>query len=892
MAANGLDHHYLRPLIRPRSVAIVGASARPGSLGRVVLENALATPFDGELRAVNPGHAEVLGQTAWSSVAAIGTPIDLAVIATPPRVVLDAIDDAATAGVRCAIVASDAPGTDANARSAWIAALHERAAQRRMRIVGPGAFGIVRADIGLNASTIGVPVRRGGLALIAQSGAVCTAMIDFAAPLGIGFSSVMSIGLDGDVPFGELLDALVVDTQTDGILLYVEAIDDARRFVSALRAAARTKPVVVLKAGRSTEQGWQGPGPAPDAAFDACVRRAGSVRVHTYTQLFAAARILAQARIPRGDRVAIVANGRGPALLAADSAVQRGVRLATLDEATLRALADADGLGVNPIEVRADAPGENLGAAVSALLHDANVDAVIVLHVPRPAVGATDVARAVASAARGAAKPVLGAWLGALDRPEAREALEAGGIANFYTPENAAEAFSFLVAYRRHQQLLLEVPPSSEEPDAPDVATAETIRASAQNEARTTLSDTQAAMLCAAFGIDTASSGVATSLDEAKQLARRFGYPVSLAVAHARWHDTPLRRELLRSGRALARAWEDLVVRQREQDIAALAILVRREPHDPRAIAFTLGAYTDATIGPVLAFGGSRRAPLACGERALTLPPVNRQLAGQLVDENGPLPLRPPVREALITLVVQLSTLVCTLPWVVRIELDPLHAGDDGVQVGSIAVEVDHARASWPRYAHLAIHPYPTELVARAHARNGAPVTIRPIRPEDATLEQRFVTSLSDETRYFRFFYRLHELTPAMLARFTQVDYDRELALVAVVADAAVPERVAFAGVARFAVNPDGETAEYAVVVHDAWQSQGIGRLLMERLIDAARRKGLAELRGAVLRENARMIGFVRALGFRVDDDPEGPEQVNTVLVLDSKRDEASGEAR
>jgi acetyltransferase len=815
----------------------------------------------------------------------------------PARVVLDVLDDAAAAGVRSAIVASDAPGSDADARDAWIGSLHERAAQRRIRIVGPGAFGIVRPDVGLDASTSDVPVRGGSLALVAQSAAVCSAMIDFAAPLGIGFSSVVSIGLRGDVAFGELLDALLVDTQTAGILLYVEAIDDARRFMSALRAAARTKPVVVLKAGRSTEHGWPGPGPTPDEVFDACIRRAGSVRVLTYTQLFAAARILAQGRIPRGDRVAIVANGRGPALLAADSATRSGVPLATLDDATIRAIAEhCDGLGTNPIEVRADALPDRLAFAVDAALRDVNVDAVIALHAPRPTVGATDVARSVAGAARGAGKPVLGAWLGAIDRPEAREALEAGGIANFYTPENAVEAFSFLAAYRRHQQMLLEVPPSSEEPEPPDVATADAVREAAQADGRRLLTGDEAATLCKVFGIGAPLRGVAATLDDAKRLARRFGYPVSIALQRARWHDTPSARERLRNGRALARAWADVVGQLAEGERVSPSIVVRAEPGELEAMPLSLGAYTDATIGPVLAFGGSRRMPLACVMRSLMLPPVNRSLAHELVDGTGPLPLRGPARDALVSLIVQLSTLVCTLPWVVRIELDPLYVGNESVQVAELVVEVDAARAALPRYAHLAIHPYPSELVAPARARNGAAVTIRPIRPEDGTLEQRFVTSLSDETRYFRFFYRLHELTPAMLARFTQVDYDRELALVAVVADPSAPEGVSFAGVARFAVNPDGETAEYAIVVHDAWQSQGIGRLLMERLIDAARRKGVAELRGAVLRENARMIGFVRALGFRVDDDPEGLEQVNTVLPLrigpGAARDEALGEAR
>jgi acetyltransferase len=818
--------------------------------------------------------------------------VDLAVIVSPAQTMHETLEDAGRAHVPAAIVLTDPGAADPVAQRRWSRDLGKLAARRGIRLVGPGAFGIVRTDIGLNASVSDAPVAPGRLALVAQSGAVCAAMLDFAAPMGIGFSTVMSLGAGVDINFGEMLDCLLLDPATDGILLYVESVGDARRFVSALRAAARTKPVILLKAGRSTEViDPRSRAPAHDAVFDAAVRRAGTVRARTYTQLFAAARILAAGRIPRGERIAIVANGRSPALLAADSAVERGVRLAELERSTVRAL-DAvlprECARSNPVDVRGDASPALFAAAVAATLADRGVDAVIALHVPRPGIGATDVARAVAGVTRGADKPVLGAWLGAIDRPEAREALEAGGIANFYTPENAVEAFSFLAAYRRHQEWLLEVPSPQPEPGQIDFAAAEAVRAAAEREGRIELSETQAVRLLEVCGLAALPRATVFDVDEAKRVARRMGYPVSLAIDASTLPPRSTmagRRERLRDARAVTRAHTELVALAHGRAGTLIGVEVRKEPDLEACRELALGVYTDPVFGPVIALGPSLRRTVPADERTLMLPPLNRRLAGDMIDAlrargHADEFVGGEAREAMLRLLLAVSTLVCALPWLVEIELDPLFVAPAGALLGGARVTVDHRRASMPRYGHMAIHPYPVELVEDTTARDGSLVHLRPIRPEDAEMERDFVNGLSERSRYLRFFYRMHELTPAMLARFTQVDYDREMAFVAVVDDAAAPHGRRIIGVARFVQNPDRESAEYAIVVADEWQGRGVGGLLMRRLIDVARRKGLAQLEGAVLRENVDMVKFVAALGFAVRDDPHDSEQVHTALDL------------
>ena len=802
--------HYLRALLQPASIALVGASERPGSLGRVVCENMLAAGFRGALYPVNPRHAAVLGRPAYASLAAIGAPVDLAIIATPPQAVAGVLESAPAAKLKVAVVITAPDAAERKGADAWSREVAEAAQRAGVRIVGPGALGVIRPDAGLDATYCAPRALPGRLAVIAQSAAVATAMVDFATPLGIGFSTVISLGGGLDVGFGELLDLLLLDDRTDGIVLYAEEIGNARGFVSALRAAARTKPVVVLKAGRSLEA----PAPiAPDAVFDAALTRAGTVRVQTYMQLFAAARVLAHGRIPQGDRIAIVSNGRGPAVLAADTAADRQLGLAAFAKETtarLDALLRDGTQAANPIDVRGDSPPDRLAAAVGIALDDPGVDAVVALHVPRPATPAVAAAHALADVARTHAKPVLAAWLGAVDRRDVHDALEAGGVANFYTPETAVEALSFLAAYRRNQAWLLEVPPPQPEPEPPDLAPLETLRLALCDAGRTALTAGEAAQVLGAFGL-----------------------------------------------------------------------VMRAAPRDAAAAAITMGIATDRRFGPAIYVQPAKVNSLA-QRRALMLPPLNARLAADLVAEAvtgcAPGRLVAPAVDALVGALTRLSALACALPWVESLELDAVVDGAARFVVTQARFGVDPRKQLLRGYPHMAIHPYPVELIGDVALPDGTSLHVRPIRPEDAALERAFVAALSDQSRYFRFFYRLAELTPAMLARFTQVDYDRELALVALAG--AATEAPAFVGVVRYIANPDRRSAEFAVVVADAWQRRGVARVLMRALIVCARRRGFAELGGNVLRENAPMLAFVRSLGFVVVDDPDDPAQVVATLAL------------
>ncbi len=874
-------HHYLRPLLAPRSVALVGASDRPGSLGRIVYENLLAGQFAGELYAVNPNHQRIFTRPAFASLDAIGTGIDLAVIASPPEAVAGILAQVALAP-KAAILMTASPGNDRRETVSWTRKIVAISRKRNIRLVGPGALGVIRTDIGLNATYCAPPALRGRLALVAQSGAVSAAMLDFAAPMGIGFSSVISLGGGIDVGFGELLDFLLLDSATDGILLYIEDVGDARAFLSALRAAARTKPVVALKAGRSLEPRQE---PSHDAVFDAALRRAGTVRVQTYAQLFAAARILAVGRIPQGNRLAVVSNGRGPALLAADSASEHGVALAKFTSATvstLEALLPQTCARTNPIDVRGNASPARLAAAVDAALADPNVDAVLAIHVARPVTGAADSARAVADVARKSTKPVFGAWLGALDRREVDAALDAGAVANFFTPENAVEAIAFLAAYRSNQRWLLEVPPSQSMPDLPDFDAAERIRERAEQKRRSLLDTEDVAQLLTAFGISMPRSTVVETLPEAQAAAAQLHFPVTLTPDSDTRNVTSLRG--IRTRDALAKAWAAIHLEgaTRERMSSGAHVVMRRHIKRNGASAFAIGVVVDRIFGPVVTLGAGAPTPQASATRTLMLPPLNQQLAADLM-HTALRSIRPDgmatesEQQALQRVLLQVSTLICALPWVRTLELDPVVATDGHAQVLNARVVVDAKKKPTPGYRHMAIHPYPVELVGAITLQDGTVLPVRPIMPEDAERERAFVHGLSDESRYFRFFYQLHELTPAMLARFTQVDYDRELALVVL---APTPKGEQIIAVARYIANPDHESAEFAIVVADAWQKRGVARKLMERLIAAAKTRGFVRLQGTVLRANSRMLRFTTALGFQALNDPDDAEQVIVELRL------------
>jgi acetyltransferase len=869
-------------------VALLGASEREGSLGRIVWRNLAAGGLRGGLYAVNPKHSSVFGQPAFASLSRLPGKPDLAVVATPARTVPRIIAEAGAAGIRAAIVLSSGFGETGAAGRALQDEMVQAARRHGVRILGPNCLGAMRTDAGLNATFARTPARPGTLALVSQSGAMCGALLDWAHGAGVGFTSVVSLGAAADVDFGEILDFLVGDAATEAVLLYVEGIRDARRYMSALRAAARVKPVVVLKVGRyasgsKAASSHTGALVGADGVFDAALRRAGTVRVKTYTQLFAAARILATPRFPQGERLAILTNGGGPGVVAADSASENGVPLASLSEETISLLSQklpAQWSRGNPIDIIGDAPAELFGVATAAALADPNVDALLAMYSPVAVTAPEAAAAAVAEQAGGSRKPVLAAWLGDINDSKSRARLEAANIPNFYTPENAVEAFSFLCAYRRNQAQLMQVPLAREADEPPpDLSKANSLFDKAQSENRTLLTEHEAKALLSAFGLPVPPSIVSNTKDQAVQAARSIGFPVVLKIHSpdiAHKSDVGGVRLNLQNADMVASAFDDMMrhVKSLRPQARIEGAVVQPMLRFAHAREVLVGVATDAVFGPVISFGAGGVSVEAVRDTALALPPLNAPLAHELMARTRVHRLLLGYRDvpaadldALTDILRGVSRMVCAAAWIKEMDLNPVLAHPGGAVIADARVVVDPARrVPPPRYGHMAIHPYPTELEGEIALRDGRKVRVRPIRPEDAERELRFFAGLSERSRYHRFMQHLPELPPRMLARFTQLDYDRELALVAL-----DPSEDAFIAVGRYAPNPDGRTAEFALTVADAWQDKGLGRNLLARLCDAARAAGYEALLGHVLAENHEMLDLAARMGF-VEAAREGAE--------------------
>ena len=891
-----LPRHYLQPLLAPNGVALVGATEREGALGRIVYRNLLDAKLRGPLYAVNPKHETILGRKAYARLADLPQKVDLAVVVTPARTVPQIVREAGAAGTRAAVVLTSGFGETGAAGRKLQDELVAAARAGGVRVLGPNCLGLMRTDTALNATFARGNALRGGLALVSQSGAICGAILDWATRSGIGFSSVVSLGAAADVDFGEILDYLVGDTATDAILMYVEGVHEARRFVSAVRAASRVKPVIALKVGRylsgsRAASSHTGALVGADPVFEAALRRAGAVRVKTYTQLFAAARALASRLLPQGERLAIVTNGGGPGVVAADSAAENGVALATLSEATLAELdgkLPAQWSHGNPLDIIGDAPPERFAVATAAALADPGVDAVLVMYSPVAVTEPEAAARAVSHVSRDRKKPLFAAWLGDINPNESRRHLDDAGIPNFYTPENAVEAFSFLCAHRRNRAQLMEVPAAlagePEEP-LPDLDMAVAIRDTALAEGRTLLTEIESRVLLGAFRVPVPRSDLVRSRDEAVASAAEIGFPAVLKIHSpdiSHKSDVGGVRLNLQSADMVASAFDDMMrhvraLRPQARIEGAVVQPMLRFAHSREVL---VGVATDAVFGPVISFGAGGVSVEAVRDTAVALPPLNAPLALELMSHTRVYRLLRAYRDvpaadlaALAALIAAVSRMASLLPWLKEMDLNPVLAHPAGAVVADARVAIDPAQPARaaPRYPHMAIHPYPLELEEDLELRDGTRLRLRPMRPEDVEREQRFFDSLSEQSRYQRFMQYMPKLPAHMLARFTQLDYDRELALVAV-------KDASFLGVGRYAPNPDGETAEFALVVADAWQGKGLGRRLLERLCRTARDAGYKALYGHILEANHDMLDLARRLGF-TQQSQDGSE-VTVVRVL------------
>jgi acetyltransferase len=893
------EQHYLTSLFEPKSIAVIGASETLNSIGTTLVRNVIDGGYKGRLYFVNPRHETVFGQKAYDSVEAIPQRLDLAVICTRAETVPSIVDACGRAGTRNAIIVSGG-FAELGPRGASLArATLDTAKRRGVRLLGPNCLGIMRPGSGLNVTFAHGSANPGTIGLISQSGALCTAILDWALPNNVGFSNVVSLGAESDVDFGEVLDYMVADPRTENIFLYIEGIKNSRRFMSALRAAARCKPVLLIKvgkhpAGEKAALSHTGALVGADDVFDAALRRAGVVRLGNVGQMYAAAQALFSHFHPRGNRLAIVTNGGGPGVMAADHASDINIPLAELTEATIGKLTEVlppTSVKSNPIDILGDADPERYASAMATCIEAQEIDGILSILTPQAMTDPTQAARKVIELAQQTDKPIVTCWMGEEQVREARLLFKGAGIPTFRTPEPAVELFSHISAYYRNQQLLMQAPASiSSHRAAPRLESARLVIETALAEGRRTLNEMESKALLAAFRIPIAQTVVARSPSEAMVLAEEIGLPVVMKI------DSPQIIHKSESGGVrlnlsslsqVRDAYTAIMeeVKKNRPDAVIHGIAIEPMIHKVHGRELVVGMVRDQIFGPTIVFGAGGDAMEAIGaERAVALPPLNRFLVADMLASThtsarlGEFRNMPPVSmEAIEQVLLRVSEMVCELPWIREMDINPLIVDENGAVAVDARVSIEEIPITAGRYDHMAIHPYPSHLVSDYQTKDGLTVTIRPIRPEDADEEQVFVKKLSPETKYYRFMNTLRELSVAQLVRLTQIDYDREMAFVAM---SDIDGRETEIGVARYATNPDGESCEFAIVVADDWQGKGLARRLMGVIIDTARSRGLKYMNGDFLGENRRMIQFVTSLGFVVSPHPEDPGLKRGVLIL------------
>ncbi|MHC4939329.1 MAG: bifunctional acetate--CoA ligase family protein/GNAT family N-acetyltransferase [Planctomycetota bacterium] len=878
--------HALDPLFTPKSIAVVGASDRPESVGARVFENLVKGGYEGELYPVNAKRDTVQDRPAFKSLTAIGKPVDLVMIATPAATVPALIRETGAIGTRAVIVNSAGFGEADGSGRGLQREMLEEARRLRIRILGPNCLGLANPHNRMNATFSQNGAQPGSLALITQSGALATGIMDWAEARGIGFSSLVSLGSAADLDFGELLDYAALDSRTKSILLYIEGIRDARHFVSGLRAAARLKPVIVVKAGRhgagqKAAASHTASMVGSDAVFDAALRRAGVVRAMTVGQLFAGAQLLATHNRVRGNRLAIVTNAGGPGVLAADRAQDLDVDVVELDPSTMAKLNDAlPGAWShgNPVDVIGDATAERYDAALGAVLEDPKVDGVLTMLTPQAMTEPKAVADVVIKHAKVSRKPVLTCFFGEKHIGPVREHMQEHKVPAFRNPEASVEAFSYLANYRHRQKLLLEVPrPSDTGDQPPDAQGAQLVIDSVLDEGRREMTGIETRALLAAFKIPVVPAVEARTANDALVVAESVGFPVAMKISSPDiTHKSDVGGVLLgvASAAEVRHAYNTLIERAKAHrpDAELRGVTVEKMVSRPNGREVIVGVTRDEVFGPVIAFGAGGTAVEVMEDQVVALPPLNDYIARDVIARTRVARVLDAFRDkpaadidSLVKVLLRISELVCALPGLVELDLNPLIVDENGAIAVDARAVVERPKPTIRRYGHMAIHPYPAELAEQIQLPDGTSLTIRPIRPEDAEAEATFVNSLSDQSKYFRFMRTFAELSPELVVRFTQIDYDREMAFIAVTED---KDQI---GVARYVTLPDGETCEFALVVADEWQKKGLGRRLMEPLMAVARDRGLKTMRGDVLSENAPMLRFMKRLGFTERADSEDP---------------------
>ena len=886
MTIRNLDH-----LFAPRSVAVFGASDRAQSVGATVWHN-LVRSYQGTLYPVNPRLRTLGERPVYASVAALPAAPDLAVICTPPATVPGLIAELGAKGTRAAVVVT--AGFSPSQKQAML----DAAQRHTLRILGPNCIGMLVPHLGLNASFAHADAAPGPIAFVSQSGALVTAMLDWANSRNIGFSHFVSLGEHADVDFGDMLDFLGSDPRTRAILLYIESIESPRKFMSAARAAARNKPVIVVKAGRSAQgqkaaASHTGALAGSDEVFDAAISRAGMLRVYTLQHLFLAAELLARFRDNRSDQLIVLTNGGGAGVMAADAAAHAGVELATLSPELIEkldAVLPTNWSRSNPVDIIGDAPAQRYVDALRLLREDRD-SAILFVQAPTAIVPSTEIAQALLPLASEKPPRVLGSWLGHSAVAEARALFRAGGVPDYDTPEEAVRAFSFLQQYHRHQAELMETPPARPHNPATDLPAIRALVDFVLVDQREWLTEPEAKELLRLAGLPvTPTRVVPPQPDAAVYAAETLGYPVVLKIlSHDITHKSDVGgvRLNLHNATEVAEAVRGMLARvaERRPDARIDGFTVQPMVRRDHAHELIVGASIDPLFGPVILFGQGGVSVEVVADRALALPPLNVPLAEALIERTRIAQLLKGYRDvpaadrgAITGALVAVSQLLADVPEIAELDINPLIVNHDGAVALDARVRLSRTRPAGAE--HFAIRPYPQALVETLPWDDGRTLTLRPIRPEDEAQHLAFLQRLDPEDIRMRVFYSRRSIEHTELARLTQIDYDREMAFIATLPLPDGGEETL--GVVRGICDPDNDAAEFGVIVRSDLKGKHMGQLLMDKLIRHLRAHGTQRIVGTVLRENKGMLGLASRLGFSVKVQPEDPDLRHVELPLQS----------
>ena len=887
------ERHPLDALFKPRRVAVIGATPREGTVGRTVLANLNNPEFSGKIWAVNPHHQEILGLPCVASIEKIPGSVDLAVVCTPAATVPGVVGECVAAGVKTAIVISAGfreLGPQGKELERQVA---ERLRGSRMRVIGPNCLGVMNPHSGLNATFARALARPGNVAFLSQSGALCTAILGWSFEEQVGFSTFVSTGSMLDIGWGDLIDYFGDDPNTKSILIYMESVGEARAFLSAAREVSLNKPVIVLKAGRSeaaskAAASHTGALTGSDDVLEAAFRRVGVLRVNSISDLFHLADALSKQPRPQGPKLAILTNAGGPGVLATDTLIGTGGELAPLAPQTVEALNEflpAHWSRGNPVDVLGDADAERYEHALNVVMADPTSDGLLVALTPQGMTNPTDVALRVARHAKSSSKPLLASWMGGKDVAEGIAAFNAAGIPTFSYPDTAARVFQLMWRYTYNLRGIYETPVVAEDPAAGvgERAQAQTILAAARANSRTLLTEYESKQLLALYGIPTVQTRIARTADEAAEAAGQIGFPVvvklhSETITHK--SDVGGVKLNLAGADEVRRAFAEIAAAVEARAGAGNFLGVTVQPM-VRASGYELilGSTTDAQFGPVIVFGSGGELVEVYRDRALALPPLNSTLAQRMMEQTrifrafrGVRGRKPVNVEALELALIRFARLIVDNPSILESDINPLVAGPDSL-LALDARFVLHppgvADADLPRPA---IRPYPIQYVSPWVMRNGSPVTLRPIRPEDETMMPDFHTAVSERSVYFRYFHASkldQRVAHERLIRMCFLDYDREMAMLADYADPATGKHQILA-IARMSKLHATNSAEVAVIVRDQFQHQGLGIELTRRLVQIARDERLGTLVAYMLQENIEMQGLLRKVGFHLttSEDP------------------------